>query len=465
MSKVELEFVCIGIILSSFLLTILCFTLYKKNKQTKVKFLENVISFFSKVKIELTLILILILLTLRFHAFTSNKMFYNTNLIIYNFIIISIVYIIYENIKYNNYNPKDMSITYVFFSNLLSMYNRKTINKKLAIVFLISIVIQAIIQYLVLIFFMYIYYAEAIAIVILFTLVNTVFHFYIYNFLSAKFNYINNISKNIKNIENGNLKYKLEVIGDDEISTLAKSINNITGGLETAVDANIKNERMKAELITNVSHDLKTPLTSILSYVDMLKNNDFDRETINDYINILDKKSQRLKLLIDDIFEASKLSSGDVEFNITKTDIRELLIQSIVEFEDKIQNSSLDFIIETPEYAVFTMIDGKKTWRVFENLICNILKYSMPNTRVYIDMFIKEESIILTFKNISNDKLNLKPEELIERFRRGDISRKTDGSGLGLSIAQNIIELENANMEIIIDADLFKVMLTFKRVN
>ncbi|HDF2336913.1 TPA: sensor histidine kinase [Clostridioides difficile] len=464
LSKVELEFVCIGIILSSFLLTILCFTLYKKNKQTKVKFLENVISLFSKVKIELTLILTLILLTLRFHAFTSNKIFYNTNLIIYNFIIISIVYIIYENIKYNNYNLKDMSITYVFFSNLLSMYNKKTINKKLAIVFLISIAVQAIIQYLVLIFFMYIYYAEAIAIVILFTLVNTVFHFYIYNFLSVKFNYINNISKNIKNIENGNLKYKLEVIGDDEISTLAKSINNITGGLETAVDANIKNERMKAELITNVSHDLKTPLTSILSYVDMLKNNDFDRETINDYINILDKKSQRLKLLIDDIFEASKLSSGDVEFNITKTDIRELLIQSIVEFEDKIQNSSLDFIIETPEYAVFTMIDGKKTWRVFENLICNILKYSMPNTRVYIDMFIKEENIILTFKNISNDKLNLKPEELIERFRRGDISRKTDGSGLGLSIAQNIIKLENAHMEIIIDADLFKVMLTFRRV-
>ncbi|WP_139752000.1 HAMP domain-containing sensor histidine kinase, partial [Clostridioides difficile] len=276
---------------------------------------------------------------------------------------------------------------------------------------------------------------------------------------------INNISKNVKNIENGDLKYKLEVIGNDEISDLSKSINNITDGLENAVDSSIKNERMKTELITNVSHDLKTPLTSILSYVDMLKNNDFDKETVNDYINILDKKSQRLKLLIDDIFEASKLSSGDVEFNITKTDIRELLIQSIVEFEDKIQNSNLDFIIETPEHAVFTMIDGKKTWRVFENLICNILKYSMPNTRVYIDMFIKEENIILTFKNISNDKLNLKPEELVERFRRGDVSRKTDGSGLGLSIAQNIIELENADMEIIIDADLFKVMLTFRRVN
>ncbi|MCC0649444.1 sensor histidine kinase, partial [Clostridioides sp. ZZV15-6598] len=249
------------------------------------------------------------------------------------------------------------------------------------------------------------------------------------------------------------------------ISALSKSINNITDGLEAAVDANIKSERMKTELITNVSHDLKTPLTSILNYVDMLKNNDFDKETINDYINILDKKSQRLKLLIEDIFEASKLSSGDVEFNITKTDIKELLIQSIVELEDKIQISNLDFIIETPEESVLTMIDGKKTWRVFENLIGNILKYSMPNTRVYIDMFIEDENIIVTFKNISNDKLNLKPEELIERFRRGDISRNTDGSGLGLSISQNIIELQNAAMEIIIDADLFKVTLSFKKIN
>ncbi|MCC0634604.1 sensor histidine kinase, partial [Clostridioides sp. ZZV15-6388] len=363
------------------------------------------------------------------------------------------------------YNPKDMSITYRFFSDLVSIYNRKTINKKLSITFLISIVIQAIIQYIVLVLFMRVYYVEAIVIEVLFTLVSIISYSSIYNFLSSKFNYINNISKNIKNIENGNLKYKLEVIGDDEISALSKSINNITDGLEAAVDANIKSERMKTELITNVSHDLKTPLTSILSYVDMLKNNDFDKETINDYINILDKKSQRLKLLIEDIFEASKLSSGDVEFNITKTDIKELLIQSIVELEDKIQNSNLDFIIETPEESVFTMIDGKKTWRVFENLIGNILKYSMKNTRVYIDMFIKDENIIVTFKNISNDKLNLKPEELIERFRRGDISRNTDGSGLGLSISQNIIELQNATMEIIIDADLFKVALSFKKIN
>ncbi|HBG5343582.1 TPA: sensor histidine kinase [Clostridioides difficile] len=465
LSQTNLKFICEAIALASSLLTIVFIILYKKNKQKKINVLDNIIVLFSKLKIEFTLILILILLALRFYISTNTKIFYNANLIVFNFIILFIIYIVYENIKSYNYNLKDMSITYIFFSNLFNTYNKKTINKKLAIIFLIAIVTQSIIQYLVLRLFMSIYYVQAMAIVILFTLVNTIFHFYIYNFLSSKFNYINNISKNIKNIENGNLKYKLEVIGNDEISDLSKSINNITGGLEDAVDSNIKNERMKTELITNVSHDLKTPLTSILSYVDMLKNNDFDKETINDYINILDKKSQRLKLLIDDIFEASKLSSGDVEFNITKTDIRELLIQSIVEFEDKIQSSNLDFIVETPEHSVFVMIDGKKTWRVFENLICNILKYSMPNTRVYIDMFIKEENIILTFKNISNDKLNLKPEELIERFRRGDISRKTDGSGLGLSIAQNIIELENADMKIIIDADLFKVILTFRKVN
>ncbi|MCC0665778.1 sensor histidine kinase [Clostridioides sp. ZZV15-6597] len=463
--KANLKFICEGITLASCLLSVLFLILYKKNSQKKVKLLENIITFFSKIKIEIILILILILLALRFYIFTNTKMFYNANLIIFNFIILSVIYIIYENIKHGGYNPKDMSITYRFFSDLVSIYNRKTINKKLSITFLISIVIQAIIQYIVLVLFMRVYYVEAIVIEVLFTLVSIISYSSIYNFLSSKFNYINNISKNIKNIENGNLKYKLEVIGDDEISALSKSINNITDGLEAAVDANIKSERMKTELITNVSHDLKTPLTSILSYVDMLKNNDFDKETINDYINILDKKSQRLKLLIEDIFEASKLSSGDVEFNITKTDIKELLIQSIVELEDKIQNSNLDFIIETPEESVFTMIDGKKTWRVFENLIGNILKYSMKNTRVYIDMFIKDENIIVTFKNISNDKLNLKPEELIERFRRGDISRNTDGSGLGLSISQNIIELQNATMEIIIDADLFKVALSFKKIN
>ncbi|MGL5753235.1 MAG: ATP-binding protein, partial [Paraclostridium sp.] len=184
--------------------------------------------------------------------------------------------------------------------------------------------------------------------------------------------------------------------------------------------------------------------------------------TMKDYINILDKKSHRLKTLIEDIFEASKLSSGDVEFHLEKTDIKELLIQSIVELDDKIEESQLDFNIETPDGFVFTLIDGNKTWRVFENLINNIIKYSLPKTRVYIDMYLESEYVYITFKNISNHKLNMKPDELLERFRRGDVSRNTDGSGLGLSIAQNIVSLQNGDMSIDIDGDLFKVTLKFK---
>lgn len=286
---------------------------------------------------------------------------------------------------------------------------------------------------------------------------------FIYKLLSHKFNYIDSIATNIKNIENGDLNYKLDVIGNDEMSALATSINNITNGLETALENQVKSEKMKSELLTNVSHDLKTPLTSIVNYVDILKNNDLDKDTMKDYINILDKKSKRLKTLIEDVFEASKINSGDIELDFEKTDIKELLIQSIVELEDKIDESGLDFIIETPDDSVFTFIDGKKTWRVFENLIGNILKYALSSTRVYIDMIDEDDKVIIVFKNISNHKLNIKPKDLIERFKRGDVSRNTDGSGLGLSIAQSIVDLQHGEMKIDIDGDLFKATLTFDK--
>ncbi|MGL5507714.1 MAG: histidine kinase dimerization/phospho-acceptor domain-containing protein, partial [Paraclostridium sp.] len=297
---------------------------------------------------------------------------------------------------------------------------------------------------------------------ILFSIFTIVFTSYLYNIVSSKFKYIEYICDGIKNIENGDLTYKLDVHGFDEISQIASSVNNLSNGFELALTEQVKSEKMKTELITNVSHDLKTPLTSIVNYVDILKNNDLDKETTKAYINILDKKSHRLKTLIEDIFEASKLSSGDVEFNLEKTDIKELLIQSIVELDDKIEESQLDFNIETPDGLVFTLIDGNKTWRVFENLINNIIKYSLPKTRVYIDMYIEDEYVYISFKNISSHKLNVKPNELLERFRRGDVSRNTDGSGLGLSISQDIINLQNADMNIDIDGDLFKVILKFK---
>ena len=233
-------------------------------------------------------------------------------------------------------------------------------------------------------------------------------------------------------------------------------------GLGKAVDNAIRSEKMKTELITNVSHDLKTPLTSIINYVDMLRSEDIDDNTRKAYLSILDKKSKRLKILVEEIFEAAKLSSGEIEFHIEKTDIKELLIQSVVELDDKIQESRLDFIIDTPDEPIFTMADGKRTFRAFENLITNITKYSAPNTRVYIDLFVENDTISIIFKNISNYRLNLSPDEFLERFRRGDSSRNTEGSGLGLSITQSIINTQNGTMDLNIDGDLFKVILQFK---
>ncbi|WP_242824137.1 HAMP domain-containing sensor histidine kinase [[Clostridium] dakarense] len=330
-------------------------------------------------------------------------------------------------------------------------------------VFVISIILQ---------FSLYLIFFEAafdfgsgLVLSMIFSVFNIICYSYIYHFLSKKTDYINYLSTNIKNIESGNLEYKLDIIGNDEITSIANSINNLTDGLESALEEKLKSEKMKTELITNVSHDLKTPLTSIVSYIDILKNNELDSETTKDYINILDRKATRLKTLVEDIFEASKINSGDIELSIEKTDVKELLIQSIVELEDKIEKSKLDFIISTPDNSIFANIDGKKTFRVFENLINNVTKYSLCGTRVYIDLDIISDNIVITMKNISNHKLNISSNELLDRFVRGDVSRNTDGSGLGLSISKNIVELQNGDLKLDIDGDLFKVTIKFKSLN
>lgn len=205
---------------------------------------------------------------------------------------------------------------------------------------------------------------------------------------------------------------------------------------------------MKTELITNVSHDLKTPLTAMINYISLLKKEDIQPEYIKDYVSVLDKRSQRLKILIDDLFEASKLSSGDIELNLEKTDINQLLTQSLVEMDDLIEKSKLDFIVNTPNEEVFTLADGRKTWRVLENLILNILKYSLQGTRVYIDLIKENNKIYITMKNISNHPLNFDSNEITQRFTRGDISRNTDGSGLGLAIAKGFMENQGGNLKI-----------------
>lgn len=264
-------------------------------------------------------------------------------------------------------------------------------------------------------------------------------------------------------ISQGDLNYKIEGSSIAVLDVLAKDINNMRSGLGNAIQNEVKSERMKTELITNVSHDLKTPLTSIINYVDLIKKGDFTKEEIEDYIKIIDRKSQRLKVLIEDLFEASSAASGEMELNIEKLDIVALLKQSIAEFEEKIKISKLDFRINIPNEKVYVMVDGKRTWRIFENQISNILKYSLDNTRVYINLEESEDRIIIIFKNISAYEIDFNEDEITERFKRGDQSRHTEGSGLGLAISKGLTELQDGLFKIKVDGDLFKVEIQLKK--
>ena len=247
------------------------------------------------------------------------------------------------------------------------------------------------------------------------------------------------------------------------LSPFAKNLNNVKGVFMRAVEEETKSQNMKTQLITNVSHDLKTPLTSIITYVDLLKDSGIDDITREEYIEILEAKSKRLKDLIDDLFEVSKAASGDVELNIEEVDIVALLRQTLGEFEGKIGESTLQMRVDVPENGVISHLDGSKTYRVFENIIGNILKYSMPNTRVYIEVMEEGEQISTVFKNISSYEMNFEASEIVERFTRGDTSRTAEGSGLGLAIAKNLVELQGGNFRVEIDGDLFKVIVTFQK--
>ena len=218
---------------------------------------------------------------------------------------------------------------------------------------------------------------------------------------------------------------------------------------------------MKSELITNVSHDLKTPLTAIITYVDLLKKEGITEEERQSYIETLDLKSQRLKVLIEDLFEVSKANSGNVKMNFLEVDIVKLMKEVRVELADKIEQSNLDFRWNLPEEKVFLNLDGQRTYRIFENLLNNAIKYAMPFTRVYVDILNKESEVVITFKNMSAQELNFDADHLTERFVRGDSSRNSEGSGLGLAIAKSFTELQNGKFDINVDGDLFKVTICF----
>jgi len=242
-----------------------------------------------------------------------------------------------------------------------------------------------------------------------------------------------------------------------------EGLKKINENINDKVEKMMKNERLKTELITNVSHDLKTPLTSIINYIDLLKAEKFDNDSAKEYISIIDGKADRLKVLIENLFEASKLSTNQFKLEISKSDIVALLKQTIGEFNNRIEESNLNFIIELPSNSIYLDIDGQQIWRVFDNLLNNIIKYSPKNSRVYISLEETETEVKIIMKNISKAPLNFDPEELFERFKRGDSSRSTEGSGLGLSIAKGIIEHHNGQIFINIDGDLFKIAIILKK--
>lgn len=243
-----------------------------------------------------------------------------------------------------------------------------------------------------------------------------------------------------------------------------EDINSIAEGMNCAVEQRIKSERMKTELITNVSHDIKTPLTSIINYANLIGEEKCENEKITEYSEVLVRQSERLKRLIEDLVEASKAATGNLEVVLQPCEAEILLTQAAGEFEQKLFDAGLELKISQPETPVKIMADSRRLWRVFDNLMNNICKYAQRGTRVYLSLEEKEGRAVFTFKNTSHAALNVSAEELIERFVRGDASRSTDGNGLGLSIAKSLTELQNGTFELSIDGDLFKVILEFPQI-
>ena len=265
-----------------------------------------------------------------------------------------------------------------------------------------------------------------------------------------------------KEIAGGNLESKIDtkyLYG--ELKDHAEDLNHIRDGLNTAVAERMKSEHFQSELITNVSHDIKTPLTSIINYVDLLGKEELENETAKGYVEVLARQSARLKKLLDDLLEASKASTGALHVEPERLDLAVLLDQCVGEYSERLGKAELELVLLKPDEPVPVWADGRHMWRIFDNLLGNIVKYAQPGTRVYLNLVREESKAVVTFRNISREALNLSGEELMERFVRGDSSRNTEGSGLGLAIARSLTQLQGGTMELTVDGDLFKVVLQF----
>lgn len=270
------------------------------------------------------------------------------------------------------------------------------------------------------------------------------------------------IKKGVQELSDGNMDYQipLEKLHGDNLET-AKAVNDVGNGLQRAVEEKMKSGRLKTDLITNVSHDIKTPLTSIINYVDLLKRENIDNPKVQEYIRILEEKAQRLKNLTEDVVEASKVSSGNIKLELMDVDLAEMVNQAVGEFTERMEANNLTMVVSMPDQPAVVHVDNRRMWRVLENVFSNAAKYAMPGTRIYIDLCREAGKVVFSMKNVSAQPLNIKAEELTERFIRGDISRSTEGSGLGLSIARTLTEMQGGTFELYLDGDLFKVTIEF----
>lgn len=270
------------------------------------------------------------------------------------------------------------------------------------------------------------------------------------------------IHQAIDKLAGGETSYKVDASKFSSLEAqLAEGLNRISSGLETALAEKVKSERLKADLITNVSHDIKTPLTSIINYVDLIKREHIEDPKVQNYLDVLEQKSQRLKTLTEDLVEASKASSGNIKLDITDIDLVELVQQTNGEFEEKYSLRHLELVSSLPNEVIIIEADGRRLWRVLENLYNNAFKYTLEGTRVYVGVEDRDSEVVFSIKNVSSSPLNISPDELTERFVRGDVSRTTEGSGLGLSIARDLTTLQGGTFKVTIDGDLFKAEVTF----
>ncbi len=269
------------------------------------------------------------------------------------------------------------------------------------------------------------------------------------------------LQKGIRLIATGRVEHQVDTdYLPGALRDAAQDINHIGDGLSEAVEARLRSERFKTELITNVSHDIKTPLTSIINYVDLLQKEQPENERVADYLGVLERQSARLKKLIEDLVEASKASTGSLSVTPSPCELFVLLEQTVGEYTEKATAAGLTILLNCPDTPVTVLADGKHLWRVFDNLMNNVCKYALPDTRVYLDLTARDGAAQVTFRNISRAQLNISGEELMGRFVRGDAARNTEGSGLGLSIARSLTELQGGSLEITVDGDLFKVTVT-----